>query len=624
MKGLIYRFKQNELLIQILKFGIVGGIATIIDMFFLFIFKELCGISLVISNTLSFSIAVIYNYIASVKWVFKVKKQNRKRDFILFIVFSIIGLIINDALISILSKRLNIYYLLSKVFATIVTMIFNFITRKLFLEEHKSKKQEVKKINIREIIDSSYFVNQLRKSMPLIIICLILSIVCTMITYPGIYYSDSYGRVSRSTEILNGIKALLKNGIFIPQSSWWLTPIPSIMMAITRLFVDNIAFYTFLQAFFFFLLTCLLIKKCQVKYRSFLYIIFLLNPFIFGVSVYYEAGIGCLSGIILIILLLTSSMKIQRKFDKIIEILLLVFASFITFGYRANAFTIIPVLIGYILLTKKHKCKALLISSITIGFLLTALVPKLLNISISSSKSAGFVWESLEMIKQMPQSKKTQYLDYFDDILGEGVTASAINSSDKYSVNGFVWDNNIISNIGDKKNDSYILKKYLNLLFKESKYFIDVKLNFIKLNLGIGRPLSIAEYDYNRWDQMDNHQFNDAPIRHKFINSYIKFNDIFYLFTRVPIIAFAISVVLVLLTFINRNNNRQLYLFIFLIALFYYGAFLITTQSFEIRYFYPSSYLMMVIDAGMIIDLICFYTNKIKRSDKKYENIPNR
>lgn len=606
--NLINKFKQNELFVQIFKFGIVGGIATIIDVIFLYFFKEICKIPLEFANTLSFSIAVIYNYIASVKWIFKVKKENAKKNFIFFILFSIIGLIINDALILLLSNKLHIYYLLSKILATIVTMIFNFITRKLFLEERRNKKN-----NITEIINSSYFINQFKKHMPLIIICLIISIICTMITYPGILYSDSYRRVSGSTEILNNIKNLIKQGVCFPNSNWWITPIPSVMMAITRLFVDNIAFYTFLQAFAFFFLTCLLIKKCQFKYRYVLYILFLLNPFIFGVSVYYEAGIGCVSGIVLIILLLSNYGKVQSKFDTIIEILLLIFASFITFGYRANAFTIIPVLIAYIFIIQKNKARTISISSIVIGFLFTLLVPKLLNITISSSKSSGFVWENLEMIKRMPISKQTKYLDYFDDILGEGVTVKAINNSNIHSVNGFLWKDNITSNIGANENDSKILKKYINLFFKEPKYFTSIKWEFTKLNLGIGRPLAMSEYDYNRWNLMDTYKFNDTTARHKFMDSYIKFNNIFCLFTRVPIFTFALSTVLVLLEIFNKNENRKLYLFILMIAIFYYGAFLITTQSFEIRYFYPSAYLMMVIDASMMIDLICFYTNKVTR-----------
>ena len=77
----------------------------------------------------------MYNYWASMTFVFRVNKnKSQKRNFILFIIFSIIGLILNDIIIIIVTEKFGIYYLISKIIATIIVMIFNFITRKKFLE----------------------------------------------------------------------------------------------------------------------------------------------------------------------------------------------------------------------------------------------------------------------------------------------------------------------------------------------------------------------------------------------------------------------------------------------------------------------------------------------------------
>ena len=131
------KVKDNvrDLLIQIFKFVLVGVIATIIDFWFLYLFRDICNFSLMISNTLSFSISVIYNYIASKKFVFEVdKNKDSKKTFSIFVIFSIIGLGINNVLVYIFTNTFKIYYLISKVIATIVVMIFNFITRKKFME----------------------------------------------------------------------------------------------------------------------------------------------------------------------------------------------------------------------------------------------------------------------------------------------------------------------------------------------------------------------------------------------------------------------------------------------------------------------------------------------------------
>ena len=125
--------KTEKLFIQIFKFVIVGGIATAIDFLLLFVFKDVFHIQVIISNTLSFCISLVYNYIASVSWVFDVnRKKDPKRNFIIFLIFSIIGLIINDLIIYLLINTLNTF--ISKIIATAIVMIFNFVTRKKFLE----------------------------------------------------------------------------------------------------------------------------------------------------------------------------------------------------------------------------------------------------------------------------------------------------------------------------------------------------------------------------------------------------------------------------------------------------------------------------------------------------------
>ena len=122
-------------MVQIFKFGIVGVIATVIDFVFLYIFRDLCGLHLVLSNTLAFFISVIYNYIASMIFVFNVDKSKSKiRNFIIFVVCSFIGLLCNDLILYIITEMFDIYYMISKVIATIFVMVFNFVTRKKFLE----------------------------------------------------------------------------------------------------------------------------------------------------------------------------------------------------------------------------------------------------------------------------------------------------------------------------------------------------------------------------------------------------------------------------------------------------------------------------------------------------------
>lgn len=127
--------KKNKLFQQIIKFGFVGGTAFVIDAGILFLLTHFLGIYYLISGAISFTVSVVFNYILSIKWVFDAKKNVKKsQELIVFIGLSIVGLGINQLMMWILVDIGHIYYMLSKIIATAVVMVYNFITRKMFIE----------------------------------------------------------------------------------------------------------------------------------------------------------------------------------------------------------------------------------------------------------------------------------------------------------------------------------------------------------------------------------------------------------------------------------------------------------------------------------------------------------
>ncbi len=126
---------NNKLIKQIIKFGIVGVIAFIVDYGTLVILKELFNINLFISTEIAFIISVIVNYILSIKFVFDVKNKNN--NFIPFIILSFIGLLLTELIMYIGVDKIEINYLIVKIVATIIVMVFNFITRKILLENKR-------------------------------------------------------------------------------------------------------------------------------------------------------------------------------------------------------------------------------------------------------------------------------------------------------------------------------------------------------------------------------------------------------------------------------------------------------------------------------------------------------
>ena len=128
--------KTEKLLLQIFKFIIVGGTATIIDWAVYYVLYNFLRVNPLIANILSFTVSVIYNYIASVKWVFDVNKEKSKIKMVIeFLVFSVIGLLLSELLLWLGINKLNLNAMLVKIVATAIVMVFNFITRKIFLEK---------------------------------------------------------------------------------------------------------------------------------------------------------------------------------------------------------------------------------------------------------------------------------------------------------------------------------------------------------------------------------------------------------------------------------------------------------------------------------------------------------
>lgn len=127
--------KKKSLIQQIIRFGFVGGGAFVIDYGIMIFLTEAVGINYLVSSACSFAVSVIFNYIMSVKWVFNVSgERSQTQDMTVFVGLSVIGLGINQLIMWLTVDKLHIYYMLAKIGATAVVMVYNFITRKLFLE----------------------------------------------------------------------------------------------------------------------------------------------------------------------------------------------------------------------------------------------------------------------------------------------------------------------------------------------------------------------------------------------------------------------------------------------------------------------------------------------------------
>ncbi|MBQ9954578.1 MAG: GtrA family protein [Eggerthellaceae bacterium] len=124
-----------RLLEQIMKFGVVGVVAFVIDYGLMVALTELAGIDYLVSATVSFTVSVVFNYFASMRYVFTHKEgMSRRREFVIFVALSVAGLILNDACMWLGTDFLGVDYRITKIGATAIVMVWNFVTRKRFLD----------------------------------------------------------------------------------------------------------------------------------------------------------------------------------------------------------------------------------------------------------------------------------------------------------------------------------------------------------------------------------------------------------------------------------------------------------------------------------------------------------
>lgn len=130
--------RMKKLIEQILKFGVVGIIATVIDFGVLYILSQPLGLDPVLSAGISFCVSLVFNYVASMRYVFTHREDmSRSREFVIFLVLSLIGLAINEAImaagVAVLGNS-ALAVMGTKVLATAIVMVWNFVSRKKWLD----------------------------------------------------------------------------------------------------------------------------------------------------------------------------------------------------------------------------------------------------------------------------------------------------------------------------------------------------------------------------------------------------------------------------------------------------------------------------------------------------------
>ena len=139
---------MTDRLKEILKFAFTGGVCFVIEYAALVLLKELLHIPVVAATPIAFLISVVFNYLLCVKWVFDGAQEGSKKAQLGFLITSVMGLLLNwvimwaltaifgeDALLfSLFGIEIKVY-MLNKVIATGLVMVWNYFTKRYVLRK---------------------------------------------------------------------------------------------------------------------------------------------------------------------------------------------------------------------------------------------------------------------------------------------------------------------------------------------------------------------------------------------------------------------------------------------------------------------------------------------------------
>lgn len=133
----LFREKTTNVFIQFFRYIFVGGFAFVADAATLWLCEKF--MHYMIAAAIAFVVGVAVNYILSVCFVFSETEQvkSKVKEFIVYGVIGVIGLLITEAIMYICTDIIGMYFLLSKIIAAVIVLVWNFAARKKILYAKK-------------------------------------------------------------------------------------------------------------------------------------------------------------------------------------------------------------------------------------------------------------------------------------------------------------------------------------------------------------------------------------------------------------------------------------------------------------------------------------------------------
>jgi putative flippase GtrA len=125
---------SEDKFIQIARFIISGGSTASLDFILYWFIVQVIEWHYILAVTISFVVASTVNYYLSIIWVFfNGKFKSLMSEYLVFLFFTALGLLLNYIILYAGIELLNINNLYARILSIIIVTIFNFLTKKFIV-----------------------------------------------------------------------------------------------------------------------------------------------------------------------------------------------------------------------------------------------------------------------------------------------------------------------------------------------------------------------------------------------------------------------------------------------------------------------------------------------------------
>ena len=129
----LFREKTTNIFIQFFRYIFVGGFAFLTDAFTLWLCEK--WMNYMIAAAIAFVVGLAVNYALSIWFVFSEssKVKNKVKEFVVYGIIGLIGLLITEGIMYLFTDVFGLYFLISKIIAAAIVLVWNFAARKVVL-----------------------------------------------------------------------------------------------------------------------------------------------------------------------------------------------------------------------------------------------------------------------------------------------------------------------------------------------------------------------------------------------------------------------------------------------------------------------------------------------------------